>query len=105
MKGVADRTLELMNEFHKEQYIKSYRSFQHFLVVKIEELEDENKVFCLRDGICEWQYDEHNDVWETTCSNAWQFMNDGPKENACHYCMYCGGVIDVLSQKEQSNVR
>ena len=41
MKGVADRTPELMNEFQKEQYIKSYRSFQHFLVVKIEELEDE----------------------------------------------------------------
>ena len=41
MKGVADRTLELMNEFHKEQYIKSYHDFQHFLVVKIEELEDE----------------------------------------------------------------
>ena len=41
MKGVAERTLELMNEFQKEQYIKSYQSFQHFLVVKIEELEDE----------------------------------------------------------------
>ena len=41
MKGVADRTLELMNEYHKEQYIKSYHDFQHFLVVKIEELEDE----------------------------------------------------------------
>ena len=44
MKGVADRTLELMNEFQKEQYTKSYRDFQHFLVVKIEELEEENKV-------------------------------------------------------------
>lgn len=41
MKGVADRTLELMNEFQKVQFTKSYRDFQHFLVVKIEELEDE----------------------------------------------------------------
>ena len=41
MKGVAERTPELLNEFHKEQYVKSYQSFQHFLVVKIEELEDE----------------------------------------------------------------
>ena len=40
MKGVADRTLELMNELQKEQYIKSYRHFQHFLVVKIDGLED-----------------------------------------------------------------
>ena len=39
MKGVADRTLELMNEY--QTHTKSYRSFQHFLVVKIEELEDE----------------------------------------------------------------
>ena len=39
MKGVADRTLELMNEY--QENTKSYQSFQHFLVVKIEELEDE----------------------------------------------------------------
>lgn len=39
MKGVADRTLELMNEY--QAHTKSYQSFQHFLVVKIEELEDE----------------------------------------------------------------
>lgn len=41
MKGVADRTPELLNEFQKEQFTKSYRDFQHFLVVKIERLEDE----------------------------------------------------------------
>lgn len=41
MKGVADRTPELMNEFQKEQFNKSYQDFQHFLVVKIERLEDE----------------------------------------------------------------
>ena len=128
MKGVADRTLELMNEFQKEQYTKSYRDFQHFLVVKIEELEDEIEVLkrdleCttaaadnylellgkseseneLRTGLCEWQYDEHHDVWETSCNNLWQFTNEGPKENDCQYCMYCGGVIDVLSQKEQDD--
>ena len=39
MKGVADRTPELMNEY--QAHTKSYQSFQHFLVVKIEELEDE----------------------------------------------------------------
>lgn len=41
MKGVADRTPELLNEFQKVQFTKSYRDFQHFLVVKIEQLEDE----------------------------------------------------------------
>ena len=39
MKGVADRTLELMNEYQADN--KSWQSFQHFLVVKIETLEDE----------------------------------------------------------------
>ena len=39
MKGVAERTPELLNEY--QENTKSYQSFQHFLVVKIEELEDE----------------------------------------------------------------
>lgn len=41
MKGVADRTLELMNEYQETMPRKSWRTFQHFLVVKIETLEDE----------------------------------------------------------------
>ena len=41
MKGVADRTLELMNEYQESMPRKSWRTFQHFLVVKIETLEDE----------------------------------------------------------------
>ena len=41
MKGVADRTLELMNEYQETMARKSWRTFQHFLVVKIETLEDE----------------------------------------------------------------
>lgn len=41
MKGVADRTLELMNEYQETSSRKSWRTFQHFLVVKIETLEDE----------------------------------------------------------------
>ena len=41
MKGVADHTLELMNEYQETMPRKSWRTFQHFLVVKIETLEDE----------------------------------------------------------------
>ena len=44
-------------------------------------------------GICEWWRNENNDVWMTSCSNLWVFTNDGPKENDCNYCMYCGGVL------------
>jgi len=50
----------------------------------------------LRTGVCEWEYDESHDKWDTSCSNSWQFIVDGPKENDCQYCMYCGGVIDAL---------
>ena len=38
MKGVAERTLELMNEYQSEMDRISWRSFQHFLVVKIDGL-------------------------------------------------------------------
>lgn len=41
MKGVAERTLELLNEYQQSIPRKSYRTFQHFLVVKIERLEAE----------------------------------------------------------------
>jgi hypothetical protein len=50
----------------------------------------------LRRGICEWELDEDADVWMTSCSNHWVFTSDGPKENDCHYCMYCGGVLEVV---------
>lgn len=61
-----------------------------------EALESENETLKLRTGICEWEYDEAYDKWDTSCSNSWQFIVDGPKENDCQYCIYCGGVIDAL---------
>ena len=40
MKGVAERTLELLNEYQQSIPHKSHQTFQHFLVVKIDGLED-----------------------------------------------------------------
>ena len=49
-------------------------------------------------GICEWTYDEFNDLWETSCSREWNFIDGGPKENDCHYCMGCGGVLEIVKE-------
>ena len=66
MKGVADRTVELMNEYQSQMDRVSWQSFQHFLVVKIETLEDDIKKIeintdayadeneALRNGIRHW---------------------------------------------------
>ena len=54
---------------------------------------------------CEWKYDEFHDVWETSCDNLWQFNSDGPEENECKYCMYCGGgisVADILGVEDET---
>ena len=89
MKGVADRTLELMNEYHKEQYIKSYQSFQHFLVVKIEELEDE--IEAVKQTLK--KASRFNELSKIESAPAWD--SDSPFQQE----------VDALLTKEQSNVR
>ena len=48
---------------------------------------------------CLWSQDTVDDFYETSCGNAWQFTNDGPKENGCKFCMYCGKPITVEPAK------
>lgn len=66
-------------------------------------IQAERDALVLRTGVCEWEYDEQIDVWNTSCSNAWQFYSDGPKENECSYCMYCGGVIEATRKEIDGN--
>lgn len=42
---------------------------------------------------CMWTYDDRMDAWNTECGNAFQIMNDTPKENEFEYCPYCGGNL------------
>jgi hypothetical protein len=37
--------------------------------------------------------------WETECGQTWEFTVDGPAENNCKFCMYCGGVLTTLREK------
>ena len=42
---------------------------------------------------CEWRYDDTHYKHDTSCGHAWQFMDDGVKENGVQYCPFCGGEI------------
>ena len=42
---------------------------------------------------CVWRYDDTHYKHDTSCGHAWQFMDDGVKENGVQYCPFCGGEI------------
>jgi hypothetical protein len=53
--------------------------------------------------VCNWKtngdsWDGY--YWETGCGEAWEFTVDGPKENGCKFCMYCGGVLVQLEEEK-----
>ena len=54
----------------------------------------------MSDRTCKWtlDYDEWESSWDTECGNKWEFTNDGPKENNCKFCMYCGGALAALEK-------
>lgn len=60
---------------------------------------DEGDIPYHRERSCVWS---HNgcDVWETSCAQAFEFIDDGPKENSFKYCPFCGGTIEI---KEAEN--
>lgn len=50
------------------------------------------RVVSQRRETCQWTEDE-NGPHETECGHAFEFMNDGVKENGFKYCCFCGGAI------------
>lgn len=42
---------------------------------------------------CEWHHSRSGECYETKCGNAFQFTNDGVRENDFKYCPFCGGTI------------
>jgi len=47
----------------------------------------------LKNQLCNWNYSETDDSWETGCSNKFQLNSDSPFENGFSYCPYCGKEI------------
>lgn len=41
---------------------------------------------------CKWTNSDDG-PWETGCGHAYEFIDDGPKENGQQFCGYCGGRL------------
>jgi rRNA maturation endonuclease Nob1 len=55
---------------------------------------------------CAWTYDadDESGTWETECGHAFCFIDDGPKENDCKFCAYCGGnLVEVIATAEDED--
>ena len=48
------------------------------------------------DDVCEWEYNDTEYYWESSCDHLHIFMSDGPKENEYEFCPYCGKKIKVV---------
>ena len=42
---------------------------------------------------CDWSNDEDHGKWDTSCGQAFYFIDDGPTENGFRFCPYCGGTL------------
>ncbi len=49
-----------------------------------------------RDAACTWKLDdEDNGIWESSCGEAWSFVDGGPKENGVRFCQGCGKSVSL----------
>ena len=92
MKAALKTSSDLMEGPMRAIEPDDIESLSNALASAIEQIEVEE----IRTGVCEWEYDSTMEAWETGCSRVWVFIDDGPKENDCHYCMGCGGVIEII---------
>lgn len=49
---------------------------------------------------CEWREDSDGN-WDTGCGETFCFESDGPTENRCRFCNYCGGALMVVKYVEE----
>lgn len=54
-----------------------------------------NDVDGLEEKTCNWREDEDN-IWHTGCDDAFEFNANGPDENRCKFCLYCGKPIIAI---------
>lgn len=45
-------------------------------------------------GECAWTLDdEENGIWQSSCGEAWSFVEGGPTENRVSFCHHCGKSV------------
>lgn len=51
---------------------------------------------------CTWQLTDHEAlIWESSCGEAWSFIDGGPEENRVRFCQGCGKPVTVVSTDEE----
>ena len=56
-----------------------------------------------RSSVCHWTEDDSG-IWYTQCGEAFEFIVDGPSENAAKYCLYCGGILVEVAYIQEIDV-
>lgn len=52
-----------------------------------------------KEKLCEWHLgDEENGIWESSCGEAWSFIDGGPQENRVSYCHHCGYKVSIKQE-------
>ena len=50
---------------------------------------------------CKWEYDWHQDTWDTSCGQSFTVIDATPSQNDMRYCPYCGKVIDEVVENRE----
>ncbi|HGJ8975743.1 TPA: hypothetical protein ACJX8E_006209 [Pseudomonas aeruginosa] len=50
---------------------------------------------------CKWT--ESSGIWETSCGQTWNFIEDGPAENGALFCHHCGGRLVLIKSDDQED--
>jgi hypothetical protein len=51
--------------------------------------------------VCEWKQDDLDDLWETSCGQAWTFIDGGPEDNHVRFCHSCGRKVLAIAAGEE----
>jgi hypothetical protein len=47
----------------------------------------------MTEKLCIWKENEEYSMWETSCQNAFEFIEGDIEENSFKFCPYCGKII------------
>lgn len=54
-------------------------------------------------GQCLWSQDLDDDMWETSCKQAWVFPDGTPKDNGVKFCPFCGAAAEFCAQDDDDD--